>query len=391
MKILVVCQYYYPEPVRISDICEELVRQGHTVDVLTGVPNYPMGQIYDEYRKGNKRRETINGVNVYRTFTIARRSGILYRFLNYFSYAISSGNYVSKLDSDYDVVFVNQLSPVMMAEAGVKYKKKNGAKLVLYCLDLWPESLVVGGIKRGSLIYKIFDKVSKKIYHFADRILVSSKEFVTYFDEHFDISKDKLRYLPQYAEELFVPQERCNNDKVELTFAGNIGSAQSVETIIRAAAELKDFDNLKFNVIGDGSDLDNCKKLAKELNADNVEFYGRRPLEEMPEFYKEADAMLVSLSDDPVISMTLPGKVQSYMAAGKPVIGAINGEAAKIIKEAECGFCGPSGDFKKLAENVRLFMKSDKQKLGNNSRAYYLKYFEKKVFIDTLTTELSNR
>lgn len=390
MKILVVCQYYYPEPVRISDICEELVRQGHQVDVLTGVPNYPMGQIYDGYRKGKKRHEIINGVRVFRTFTVGRRQGILFRFLNYFSYAFSSAHYVSKLDRDYDVVFVNQLSPVLMANAGVKYKKKHGTKLVLYCLDLWPESLVVGGIKRNGLIYKCFDAISKKLYSYVDAFLVSSKEFATYFKKHFGIEERIIGYLPQYAEELFLPH--CSEDKetIDLTFAGNIGVAQSVETIIKAAAELKNIENLRFHVVGDGSSLENCKRLAGDLKADNVVFYGRKPLEAMPEFYNMSDAMLVTLSDDPVIAMTLPGKVQSYMASGKPIIGAINGEAANVILESKCGLCGPAMDHLELANNIRRFLDSDKNVFGENSRKYYLEHFEKGVFIDTLVKELND-
>ena len=154
MKILVICQYYSPEPFRHSDICEELVKRGHEVTVVTGLPNYPMGKIYDGFRHGKKRDEQINGVKIHRCFIIGRRHGAIFRFLNYYSYAISSHFYVKHLKDDFDVVFVNQLSPVMMAKAGITYKKKHNKKLVLYCLDLWPESLVAGGITRGSFIYK---------------------------------------------------------------------------------------------------------------------------------------------------------------------------------------------------------------------------------------------
>ena len=356
MKILVVCQYYYPELVRITDICEEFVKRGHEVDVITDIPNYPMGVIFDGYKNGKKRDEVINGVNVHRCFTIARRSGALFRFLNYYSYAISSTRYASKLKKEYDAVLVNQLSPVMMASAAVKYKKKHNKKLLLYCLDLWPESLVAGGIKRGGLIYKFFNRVSGKLYRKADRILVTSRDFTTYLENQFGIEKDKLSYLPQYAEDLFKPAERVEKDMVDLTFAGNIGVMQSVETIIRAAAELKDIDNLRFNIVGDGISLEDCKKLSAELGAENVVFHGRKPLEEMAEYYRNADAMLVTLAKDPLISMTIPGKVQTYMAAGKPVIGAIDGETPKVIEEAKCGYCSASGDYMALAENIRKFL-----------------------------------
>lgn len=391
MKILVVCQYYAPEPVRISDICEELVRQGHEVDVIAGVPNYPMGKIYDGYRLGKKRNEDINGVNVHRSFTIGRRSGVVFRFLNYYSFAFSSSRYAATLKKEYDAVLVNQLSPVMMACAGVTYKKKHKTPLVYYCLDLWPESLVAGGIKRESLIYKVFDKISGELYTRADKIIVTSKNFVTYFEDRFKIPASRLSYLPQYAEDLFKPEAPVKKDTVDLTFAGNVGAAQSVETIIRAAHELADIKKLRFNIVGDGSALEGCKKLAAELGVGNVVFHGRKPLEEMPRFYREADAMLVTLSDDPLISMTLPGKVQTYMAAGKPLIGAINGETPEIIADAGCGLCGPAEDHHALAENIRAFLAADKEAFGKNSAEYYRKHFRKDVFIDALIAELSMR
>lgn len=388
MKILVVCQYYYPEQVRITDICEEFVKRGHEVDVIAGVPNYPMGIIFDGYKHGERRDEIINGVNVHRSFTIGRRSGFLFRILNYYSYAFSSTRYASNLKKEYDAVLVNQLSPVMMACAAVKYKKKYNKRLVYYCLDLWPESLVAGGIKRGGFIYKFFNKISENLYKKADKILVTSRDFTTYLENQFGIEKDKLSYLPQYAEDLFKPAERVKKDTVDLTFAGNIGVMQSVETIIRAAAELKEIENLRFNIVGDGISLEDCKKLSDELGTDNVIFHGRKPLEEMSEYYRNADAMLVTLAKDSLISMTIPGKVQTYMAAGKPVIGAIDGETPKVIEEAGCGYCSPSGDYMALAENIREFLVSDIDELGRNSAKYYEENFRKDKYIDTLLAEL---
>jgi len=389
MKILVVCQYYDPEPVRITDICETLVEMGHEVDVVTDVPNYPMGLIYEGYQHGEKRYEEINGVSVHRCFTIGRRTGTIFRLLNYLSYAVSSSLFVSQLKDNYDVVFVNQLSPVTMACAGVVYKKKYHKKLVYYCLDLWPESLIAGGIKRGGIVYRVFDWISEKLYAQADMILVTSKNFITYFKNQFGTDETKMRYLPQYAEDMFSPQKADDKEFVDLTFAGNIGAAQSIETIIEAAAQLKDIRNLRINIVGDGSALESCKTLAQKLGADNVIFHGRKKLEEMPEIYRNADAMLVTLSDDPLISMTLPGKVQTYMAAGKPIIGAINGETAEIIAQAECGLCAPAEDAEILANHIRTFLAGNKSVLGQNARKFYENYFRKDIFIEQLIAEFS--
>ncbi|MBQ8830799.1 MAG: glycosyltransferase, partial [Oscillospiraceae bacterium] len=146
MRVLVVCQHYWPEPYPLQDICEEMVRRGHKVDLITGVPNYPLGYIYPEYKKGKNRRQTVNGVNIVRTFTIGRRNNLLFRFLNYLSFMISSVLYALRTKEEYDVVFTNQTSPVLMSSAALAYGKKHGKKVVLYCMDLWPASLKVGGV-----------------------------------------------------------------------------------------------------------------------------------------------------------------------------------------------------------------------------------------------------
>ena len=396
MKILVVCQHYYPEQFRITDICEELVRRGHEVTVVAGTPNYPMGKIYDGYRHGKKRDEVINGVKVHRCFEIGRRKGVLFRFLNYYSYAISSKRYVKRLKEKFDVVFANQLSPVMMANAAVAYKKKHGTKLVMYSLDLWPESLVVGGVKRGSFLYKHYHKVSKKIYSQADRLLITSRLFRDYFTNEFGIADEKIKYLPQYAEDMFdiAACKKEPNEMVDLLFAGNVGDAQSVETILKAAALTKENEKLRWHIVGDGIALEKCQSLAKELQAENVVFYGRRDLEEMPEFYKKADAMLVTLIDDKVLSLTLPGKVQTYMAAGKPIIGAVGGETAEVITDADCGYCGAAEDAESLAENAKRFYEDvttgKSYVFGANARSYYEKRFIKQQFFNTFECELRN-
>ena len=388
MKILVICQYYSPEPFRITDICEELVKRGHEVTIVTGIPNYPMGRIYDGYRHGERRDEVINGVKVHRCFTIGRRSGAVWRLLNYYSYMLSSTHYVSKIKDSFDVVFVNQLSPVMMANAAIKYKKKHHAGVILYCLDLWPESLVAGGVKRGSAIYNFFHRVSEKIYTAVDSILITSRSFAEFFEKEFGIKR--TIYLPQYAEALFTPEicKKEPNDTIDLMFAGNVGTAQSVDTIIKAAALTQNIPNLKWHIVGDGSELERLQAMAQGMN--QVIFHGRKSLEEMPMYYSMADAMLVTMQKNPILSMTLPGKVQTYMAAGKPIIGAIDGETPLVMAEAECGICGEAEDAVALAENVRSFVMMDREQLGNHARAYYDEHFDKLMFFEFLERMLES-
>ena len=389
MKVLVVCQYYNPEPFRLSDICEELVHQGHEVTVVTGVPNYPEGEIYPGYEKSWGKETEENGVRIRRCFTIPRKTGILFRMLNYFSFAASSSWYLSSLKEEYDVVLVNQLSPVMMAEGAIRYAKRNRKKLILYCLDLWPESLTAGGIGTDSIIYKVFTAISRRIYSHADRILVTSKGFVPYLMEFLRVKTD-CDYLPQYAEAMFdnVPSWKNHEGPFHFVFAGNIGEMQSVDTLIGAAALLQADKRVIFDIVGDGSALEQCKKVADGLT--NVVFHGRKPVEDMPKFYELADAMIVSLKDNPAIANTLPGKVQSYMASGRAIMGSIGGETVSVISEGKCGVCAKPEDPQGLAAEIEKLLDCPELfgEYGSNGRLYYNRFFTKKAFMQKLIAEL---
>lgn len=368
-----------------------MVRRGHEVHVVTGYPNYPEGILYEGYGKGKKIDEIINGVKVHRCYTVPRETGAVKRMLNYYSYAISSVKYVLSKEckatdgKSFDVAFCNQLSPVMMAYAAMAYKKKYKVPVIMYCLDLWPESLIAGGITRESVLYKYYHRVSKNIYKKMDKILITSRMFSEYLQNEFGIEKERIEYLPQYAEGIFEKaKQKETTETFDFMFAGNIGAIQNVDSIIEAASLLKE-EPVRFHIIGSGSDLERLQKLGEK--AENVIFYGRRPLEEMPDFYAKADAMLITLQADPVLSMTLPGKVQSYMAVGKPIIGAIDGETKKVIEDAKCGYCGKAEDAKELSENIKQFIKNpEKGLMGENARAYYEQNFEQEKFMDQLET-----
>lgn len=388
MKILVVCQHYYPENFRITDICEELVRRGHNVFVITGLPNYPEGKIYDGYTKGKRRDETINGVRVHRCYTIGRKGGVVKRVLNYYSFAISSTKYAKKLKEEFDLVFVYQLSPVMMANAGVAYAKKHGKRLVIYTLDLWPASLSAGGIHKGNPVYWHYKKVSKRIYTKAYKLLVSSSSFINYFEREFNISPHTIEYLPQYCEDCFSVREceKKPDGYIDLMFAGNVGKIQSVETIIKTAIECRDITNLRWHIVGSGTSLGSMKKLAKKSGLDNIFFYGRKSIDEMPKLYAKADAMLVTMIKDDCLSLTLTGKVQSYLMAGKPIIGAIDGETMDIINQVGCGYCVGAEDYKALAEVIKKFCIDVKngtyKKCCENSHKFYEETFRKELFMN---------
>ena len=390
MKVLVVCQYYDPEPFRVADICEGLVSAGCTVTVVTGTPNYPEGITYQGFEDGAHRDEVIGGVTIHRCPIIPRKTGPIYRFLNYYSFASSAGRYLRSLQEDFDVVYVNQLSPVMMAEPALRWAKRHGKKCVLYCLDLWPESLLMGGIRPGSLLYRGFLKISRRIYRQADAILVSSHGFLSYFRDVLKIDPAPIRYMPQYAESLFqnLPPAPPKEPGIDFLFAGNVGVTQSVETIVEAARLLQNEKAIRIHIVGGGIALDHCKALAQGLP--NITFHGRRDLSEMPGFYAMADVMLITLVKSPTMNVNFPGKVQSYMAAGKPIIGGIDGETARLIAEADCGRCAPAEDPAALAEIMRQAAADPeaRNQYGLNARAYYQANFRKEKFISTLTQTL---
>ncbi len=361
---------------------------------MTGYPNYPEGKIYEGYGKGKHLDEEINGVKVHRCYTVPRKTGTVMRMLNYYSYAVSSTLYALSnkcLASDgepFDIVFCNQLSPVMMAYAAIAYKKKYNIPVVMYCLDLWPESLVAGKVKRDSVIYRYYHYVSRNIYRQMDKILVTSRMFSDYLNKEFRIVKEKIEYIPQYAETLFeeLPLKE-ETGTFDFMFAGNIGEIQSVETILKAAELLKG-EPVRFHIVGGGTDLDRLRELGRDL--DNVIFYGRRLIDEMPGFYAKADAMLVTLKKDPVLCLTLPGKVQSYMAAGKPILAAIDGETCRIINEAECGLCTDAENYDDLAKKIKQFIgtETNRRQMSAKARIYYENYFQKEIFMNELEKKL---
>ncbi|MFD1780173.1 glycosyltransferase family 4 protein [Fredinandcohnia salidurans] len=393
MKILVISQHFYPEQFKVSDICFRLAKEGHDVTVLTGLPNYPSGVIDKKYKWFKNRNEKVKGVNILRSWLIGRGSGNLKLSVNYLSFALAATFKSLFIKKDFDLMLVYQTSPVTMALPGVLLKKLTKKPLIIYCHDLWPESIATVGITKDSVVYKVLFIISKWIYGNADKIFTSSKLFVEYFNNTLGIYKETV-YLPVYAEDLFdnITANNMASDSINLVFAGNVGKMQSVDTIIYAANELKEMKNIKWHIVGDGSAKNTCEKLKNELDLENVIFHGQHPISEMPHFYRMADAFLITLKENKVISYTLPNKVQSYMAAGKPIIGAIDGETQEVIKTANCGLCCSSEDYKSLAKNVKDFVENKQMHrvYGENAKKYYEENFSKKIFFTRLNNLLKN-
>lgn len=424
MKLLVISQYFYPEQFGVNDICSKLAALGHDVTVLTGLPNYPMGEIFDGYQwdKVAGRSEVFNGVKVLRCRLSPRKNGKKNLMINYISFAYNASMLAAKLvkelkskgEAPFEKVLVTQYSPVTMAIPAILVKHKLRIPFILYCFDLWPESIVSAGLKNSGFFYNVIKVISRYIYNQADKIIISSRNFEKYLRGRLGVTAP-VHYIPMYAEDVFTDSASetimdAGSAVCSLMFAGNIGKMQSIETIIRAAAELKRIYEsdpsarsafpIVFHMVGDGSALEESVSLAKELGVYETDsccrfvFHGRHPVTEMPKFYNMADAMLITLKKDEIISYTLPNKVQTYMAAGKPIIASIDGEASQVIQEADCGLVCGAEEPVALARNILQFAvlcsvnKDDADsyvvQYGKNSREYYEQHFSSMNFIKNL-------
>lgn len=388
MNILVVSQYYYPEPFRIHEICEELVRRNNKVTVLTTNPNYPDGEIYDGYKNENTKEE-VNGVTIYRCKCRPRHKGALNLAFNYIDFVRQAKKEIIKINGTFDCIYVYQLSPVTSCLPALKLKKKKKIPIFLYCLDVWPESL------RGSALgnpigMKIFGALSKYIYNSVDKLAVTSPAFSNYISNLCNINSNSIHYIPQHSAELKI--DECNMDKkdskvVSILFIGNIGEAQNIECLLNAIARIEDRSNFKIYIVGSGSHYKKCLELAEKLEIkDTVVFCGRHPKSEMPKFYSLADVCYVSLRDEGVVGSTIPGKVQEYMSAEKPILACINGDTADVIKNAECGICVPAGDEDKLISAIKEITDSavNLKLMGKNSGKYFRENYTLSVHVNKL-------
>jgi glycosyltransferase involved in cell wall biosynthesis len=400
MKILIITQYFYPENFKSNDLAWGLSQRGLTVDVLTGIPNYPEGKYYKGYGQFKKRCQIIDGVRIYRAFLYSRGSGSGFRLaLNYFSFAFFSSLWVMFffIFKRYDAILVHEPSPITQGIPAVILKKIKKTPLYFWVLDLWPESIIhVGGIKNRKIITFI-DKITKTIYENSDKILISSKGFRDSIIKKGDYN-NKIIYFPNWGEDIFINGSEFALPSLpegfRIVFAGSIGEAQDFESILKAAKILNNFSEIKWILAGDGRKVEWINNYINENNLLNVHLIGRLPLSAMPSLFKKSDVMLVSLRDMPIFNITVPAKIQAYMAASKPIIAMLNGEGANIISEAGCGISVDSGDYKGLSESALEMFRMKKNKLGemgNSGFNYYAKHFSKKECIDNLYRILSGR
>lgn len=402
MHILLVSQYFWPEAFRINDLAESLLKYGHKVTVLTGKPNYPQGKIYKGYSFWGYKKENHNGIEVIRVPLIPRGNGSGFKLvLNYLSYVFFSCVYILFHRRKYDVSLTFAISPITQVYAALLHKKLYKSKAILWVQDLWPESVTAAGKMSSRFIYRQLLKMVQSIYHKVDHICIQSEAFSTSISQK-GVDSSKISYIPNWAEDLFT--ERKPVDKIKykslipegfiVMFAGNIGEAQDFDSIINAAIKTKDNSLIKWVIIGDGRKKKEIEKQIQEKRlTENVYLLGRYPVEDMPHLFIHADVMLVSLKDEEIFSLTIPSKIQSYMAFGKPIVSMINGIGNQIIEEANCGYTASAGNYNQLANNVLTAYSTDKKELedkGKNGILYYEKNFSKSQIITHLLSILQS-
>ena len=401
MKILIISQYYLPEQFQINEIAPELVKRGHDVTVLCGIPNYPKGVVFDGYEDEKKvkdrEREYFEktGVRVIHVEQVPRGKNPISLIQNYISFARNSRKSVRILEKDFDVVLGYQLSPITSMYAALEYKKQTGAPVMYYTLDLWPVSAEAMLKSKKNPAFLWVNRISKKLYLGADRVVVTSRPFIDYLQKEIGYPVERMSYLPQHANMGMIDDDLSAEDNgvADFMFAGNLGKGQRLDVIIRAAKILGNRKDYMIPLVGDGRMRRELENMVREYGLENnVTFYGNQKREDMPQFYKMADALLITLRGNNEVGDTMPGKLQMYMTTGKPIFGAINGAANEVIKEARCGSCVKAGDYEGLANLMKLYIenRADFEHCGQNARDYFLKHFTLDIYMDGLEKELES-
>ena len=383
MRILVVTQYFWPENFRINDLVQALSERGHQITILTGEPNYPSGKFFPEYLSDKSKFNNFHGSQVIRVPVFARKNNRFSLFLSYLSFIISASTVgIWKLRKrPFDVIFVYEPSPITVGIPAAILRKIKKVPLAFWVLDLWPQTLHAVGIVKSKIILNLIGKLVKFIYSQCDLILAQSRSFITHIRQYAPPNVP-VEYFPNWAESVFdhfpavpAPEIVKKPSDFIIMFAGNLGEAQDFPAILKAAELLKSNKNIRWIILGDGRMKEWIAEqiLARELQ-EQIELLGSHPLDRMPSFFMHADALLVTLKDEPIFAMTIPGKLQSYLASGIPILGMLNGEGAVLILDHSVGISVPAGDSRELSNSIISMMNMslpDKFKMRANVRKTY--------------------
>ena len=398
-RILVVTQHFWPENFRINDIVEGFLQDGLEVDVLCGLPNYPKGEWFEGYSARGPWEEHFGTAQVFRAREWPRKGNTSVNiFLNYVSWPLYAAAALDRLPGGYDAVFCFNTSPVLMCWPAIRYAQKHRIPFTNYVLDLWPENLYSVLPVKNALLRKLAQGVSDALYKKADRLIAMSEPLQQRLCQRTGKPPRAVKVIPQYCEDFYaVPQrdealESRFAGRFNLVFTGTFTPAQSLDMVLRAVLEARQAGaaNLHLLLVGDGMSRESLQTLARELNAgDAVTFYGSVPAKEVPKFTTLADALLISLSDSPDLGLTVPGKLASYMAAGKPVVASMNGAGYAAVQESGGGLVSPACDQHALAGNLLQLYRMDaaqRAQLGARAKAYYQAHYHRAELLQQLET-----
>ena len=395
-KILVVTQHFWPEHFRINDIVEGFLQDGIAVDVLCGLPNYPKGEWFPGYSAAGPFEEEWHGARLYRCKEVPRRGNTSVNiFLNYVSWPWYAAHALHRLPGGYDAVFCFNTSPVLMCWPAIRYAKKHHISFTNYVLDIWPENLYSVLNVKNKALRAIAQGVSDALYKKADRLIAMSEPLQQRLCQRTGMPPQKVAVIPQYCEDFYaVPQPDAAlqaqfGGRFNLVFTGTFTPAQSLETVITAVqdAHSRGADMLHLLLVGDGMSRAALEAKVKELHAeDAVTFYGSVPATDIPKFTALADALIVCLSDSPDLGLTVPAKVASYMAAGKPVLASMDG-AGNAAVAAAGGLSSPACDAAALADNLLALTRMDaaqRAAMGQSAKEYYLAHYRRSELLRKL-------
>ena len=395
-KILVVTQHFWPENFRINDIVEGFLQDGIAVDVLCGLPNYPKGEWFPGYSATGPFEEEWHGARLYRCKEVPRRGNTSVNiFLNYVSWPWYAAHALHRLPGGYDAVFCFNTSPVLMCWPAIRYAKKHHIPFTNYVLDIWPENLYSVLNVKNKALRAIAQGVSDALYKKADRLIAMSEPLQQRLCQRTGMPPQKIAVIPQYCEDFYsVPQPDAAlqaqfGGRFNLVFTGTFTPAQSLETVITAVqdARSRGADMLHLLLVGDGMSRAALEAKVKELHAeDAVTFYGSVPATDIPKFTALADALIVCLSDSPDLGLTVPAKVASYMAAGKPVLASMDG-AGNAAVAAAGGLSSPACDAAALADNLLALTRMDAAQrvaMGQSAKEYYLAHYRRSELLRKL-------
>ena len=398
--ILIITERFYPEEFRINDLALEWAKKDFNVKVLTQAPSYPFGKIFKNYKNKLFQTESWNGVSIHRIKTVTGyESSIFKKCLHYLNFIILGSILALSIGKKLDKIFVYHLGPLTDALPAIVIKKIFKKKITIWTTDIWPDAVFALGFKRTRFRETILKKFVKFIYKNCENILVSSPSFVDKLRNY--VLGKEIQYVPYWADESNSNPEidtsdlhQFANNKLQITYAGNIGKVQNLENVIKGFAMSKSRNNIQLNFIGDGWNSENLKKLATSNKLQNIVFWGRKSSQDMYKYFELSDILLIALKSDPLLELTVPSKFQAYLSSGKPLFAIIEGDVKKMVEENKLGITANPDDLEDIKrgfETLSVIGKDDLIKYSNNCEMLYHKNFQRKKNIEKITSFLLSK